>query len=128
MHYMRVKTFVLLLFILLLSNREKISISVLPYTVSKHLLSLYMLTWHIFDFFLSRQLIQILFTGCGFFTSKTYVYPMKIRNLLAKKLELFHRDIQPKRDQTAKNEKMRLQKDLEFRQKEIKKLNKKYKK
>ena len=60
------------------------------------------------------------------FISKTYVYPMKIRDLLARKLELFYRDIQPKREQIAKNEKMRLQIDLEFRQNEIKKLNKKY--
>ena len=60
------------------------------------------------------------------FTSKTYVYPMKSRNLLARKLELFYRDIQPKRGQIAKNEKMRFQTDLEFRRNEIKKLNKKY--
>ena len=31
------------------------------------------------------------------FTSKIYVYPMKNRSLLAKKLELFYNDIQPKR-------------------------------
>ena len=53
------------------------------------------------------------------FSSKTYVYPMKKRNLLARKLEIFYRDIQPKREQIAKNEKMRLQTDLEFRQNEI---------
>ena len=51
---------------------------------------------------------------------------MKSRNLLARKLELFYRDIQPKREQIAKNKKMRLQTDLEFRQNDIKKLNKKY--
>ena len=51
---------------------------------------------------------------------------MKNRNLLARKLELFYRDIQPKREQIASNEKMRLQTDLEFRQNKIKKLNKKY--
>ena len=39
------------------------------------------------------------------FTCKMYVYPMKSRNLLARKLELFYRDVQPKREQTAKNEK-----------------------
>ena len=60
------------------------------------------------------------------FTSKMYVYPMKSRNLLARKLELFYRDIQPKREQIAKHEKMRLQTDLEFRQNEIRKLNQKY--
>ena len=36
------------------------------------------------------------------FVSKTYVYPMKSRDLLARKLELFYRDIQPKREQIAK--------------------------
>ena len=53
------------------------------------------------------------------FTSKTYVYSMKNRNLLARKLELFYRHIQPKREKIAKNGKVRLQTDLE-----IKKLNK----
>ena len=60
------------------------------------------------------------------FTSKTYVYPMKSRNLLVRKLELFYRDNQLKRQQIAKTEKMRLQTDLEFQQNEIKKLNQKY--
>ena len=52
------------------------------------------------------------------FTSKIYVYPMKNRSLLAKKLRLLHEDI--KRKRTGK---MRLQTDLEFKQNEIKKLN-----
>ena len=51
---------------------------------------------------------------------------MKSRNLLARKLELFYRDIQPKRQQITKKEKMRLQTDLEFQRNEIKKLNQKY--
>ena len=46
---------------------------------------------------------------------------MKSKNVLAKKLDLFYQDIQPKRQQIAKNEKMRLQTDLEFQQNEIKK-------
>ena len=50
---------------------------------------------------------------------------MKSRNLLARKLELFYRDIHPKKQQIAKNEKMRLQTDLEFQQNEIKKMNQK---
>ena len=54
------------------------------------------------------------------FTSKTYVYPMKSRNLLARKSELFYRDTQPKRQQIAINEKMRLQTDLELQQNKIK--------
>ena len=37
------------------------------------------------------------------FTSKTFVYSMKTRNLLSRKLELFYRGIQPKREQIAKN-------------------------
>ena len=52
------------------------------------------------------------------FTSKTYVYPMKSRKLLARKLRLFYNEIEPKRDG-----KMTLQTDLEFKQNEIKKLN-----
>ena len=52
---------------------------------------------------------------------------MKSRHLLAQKMELFYRNIQPKRQQVAKNEKMRLQFDLEFPQNEIKRLDKKHK-
>ena len=55
------------------------------------------------------------------FTSKIYVYPMKNRSLLAKKLGLFYNDIQSKRIGT-----MRLQTDLEFNQNKIKQLNKKF--
>ena len=52
------------------------------------------------------------------FTSKIYVYPMKNRSLLAKKLRLFYEDISQKR-----TGRMRLQTDLEFKQDQIKKLN-----
>ena len=52
------------------------------------------------------------------FTSKTYVYPMKSRKLLARKLRLFYDEIEPKRAG-----KMTLQTDLEFKQNAIKKLN-----
>ena len=52
------------------------------------------------------------------FTSKTYVYPMKSRKLLVRKLKLFYDEIEPKRDG-----KMTLQTDLEFKQNAIKKLN-----
>ena len=55
------------------------------------------------------------------FTSKIYVYPIKNRSLLAKKLRLFYEDIKRKRAG-----KMRLQTDLEFKQNEIKKLNDKF--
>ena len=55
------------------------------------------------------------------FTSKIYVYPMKSRKLLAKKLKLFHEEIEPKR-----NGKMTLQTDLEFKQNAIKNLNKEF--
>ena len=55
------------------------------------------------------------------FTQKFYMYPMKKRNLLKKKIELFYEEVNHKR-----KEKMRLQTDLEFQQNEIKKLNKKY--
>ena len=52
------------------------------------------------------------------FTSKIYVYPMRNRSLLAKKLKLFYEDIMQKR-----TGRMRLQTDLEFKQNQIKKLN-----
>ena len=55
------------------------------------------------------------------FTSKNYVYPMKNRSLLAKKLQLFYNDIKQK-----KTGKMQLQADLKFNQSQIKKLNKDY--
>ena len=55
------------------------------------------------------------------FTSKVFVYPMKNRKLLAKKLKLFYEEINQKR-----KGKMLLQTDLEFNQNEIKKLNEEY--
>ena len=48
---------------------------------------------------------------------------MKKGYLLVKNLELFNEEIEPKRNM---NEQMRLQTDLEFQQREIMKLNKKY--
>ena len=51
---------------------------------------------------------------------------MKNRHLLAQKMDFFYCNIQPKRQQIAKNEKMRLQVDFEFQRNEIKRLNKKY--
>ena len=56
------------------------------------------------------------------FTQKVYTYPMKKRNLLSRKLELFYNEVQNKR----KNKRTRLQTDLEFNQNEIKILNKKH--
>ena len=53
------------------------------------------------------------------FSSKTYVYPMKNRSLLAKKLNLFYNNIKQKR-----TGKMCMKTDLEFNQNQIKKLNK----
>ena len=55
------------------------------------------------------------------FTSKIYVYSMKNRSLLAKKLKLFYEEIDSKR-----NGKMSLQTDLEFNQNIIKRLNKEF--
>ena len=57
------------------------------------------------------------------FTSKVYVYTLKTKNNLAKKLEQFYKEIDFKR---FKNETMRLQVDLEFQQNQIKKINQKY--
>ena len=61
-----------------------------------------------------------------FFTSKVYLYPVKTKNVLLKKLALFSRDIQQKREHVAENAKMKLQKNLELVLNEIKKINKKY--
>ena len=52
------------------------------------------------------------------FTSKIYVYRMKNRSLLAKKLKLFYENIKQKRTGS-----MRLQTDLEFKQNQVLKLN-----
>ena len=52
------------------------------------------------------------------FTSKIYIYHMKNRSLLARKLNLFYEDIKPKR-----TGRMRLQTVLEFKQNQILKLN-----
>ena len=52
------------------------------------------------------------------FPSKIYVYPMKNRSLLAKKIKLFYEDIKQKQ-----TDRMRLQIDLEFKQTQILKLN-----
>ena len=57
------------------------------------------------------------------FTSKVYVYTLRTKNNLFKKVEQFYKEIDDKRN---KNEKMRLQVDLEFQQNKIKELNKKY--
>ena len=56
------------------------------------------------------------------FTSKAYVYGMKNRSLIPLKLEKLYKEIGNKR----KNKKMRLQTGLEFKQKKIFALNKKY--
>ena len=57
------------------------------------------------------------------FTSKVYVYTLKTKSNLAKKLEQFYKEIDFKR---VKNETMRLQVNLEFQQNQIKKINQKY--
>ena len=57
------------------------------------------------------------------FSSKVYVYTLKTKNNLPKKLEQFYREIDFKR---LKKQKMRLQVDLEFQQNKIKEMNQKY--
>ena len=57
------------------------------------------------------------------FTSKVYVYTLRTKNNLFKKMEEFYKEIDDKR---IENEKMKLQVDLEFQQNKIKELNKKY--
>ena len=41
-------------------------------------------------------------------------------------MDVFYRDIQPIRQQVAKNERMRLQTDLDFQQNDMKRLNQKF--
>ena len=48
------------------------------------------------------------------FSSKIYVYPMKNKSNLARKMELFYKKIEAKRQEV--DEKMKLQADLEFQQ------------
>ena len=55
------------------------------------------------------------------FTSKVYIYLMRNRTLLAKKLEIFYNDIKSNR-----SGKMRLKTDLEFSQNKIKERHKKF--
>ena len=55
------------------------------------------------------------------FTSKVYIYTLRTKNNLFKKMEEFYKEIDDKRIGT-----MRLQVDLEFQQKKIKDLNEKY--
>ena len=57
------------------------------------------------------------------FTSKVYIYTMRTKNNLAKKIEEFYKEIDFKR---IKNEKIRLRVDLEFQQNKIRKINQKY--
>ena len=57
------------------------------------------------------------------FTSKVYVYTLRTKNNLFKKMEEFYKEIDDKR---VKNETIRLQVDLEFQQRNIKQLNEKY--
>ena len=56
------------------------------------------------------------------FTQKIYTYPMKKRNNLKRKMEIFYQEV----DQNRKEKMLHLQTDLEFQQNEIKKLNKIY--
>ena len=56
------------------------------------------------------------------FTSKVYIYGIKNRSLIPLKLEKFYKEVASK----CKNKKTRLQTDLEFKQKKIFALNKKY--
>ena len=79
----------------------------------------------------SSELVHADVTDIRFFLSQPsiqniayWLWIFSLLKHLSRNLELFYRDIQPKTEQTAKYEKMRLQTDLEFRQNEIKKLNK----
>ena len=65
-----------------------------------------------------------MFALCGFVFLKDICLPYEKKSNLARKLELFYQEIEPKREENG--EKMRLQTDLELQQIEIKRLNEKY--
>ena len=56
------------------------------------------------------------------FTSKGYVYPMKLTKPILNKMEIFYQDDENER----KGQKMKIQTDQEFKQRKIFDLNKKY--
>ena len=56
------------------------------------------------------------------FTSKVYVYPMKLTKPILNKMEIFYQDDENER----KGQKMKIQTDQEFKQRKIFDLNKKY--
>ena len=56
------------------------------------------------------------------FTSKVYVHPMKSRKSVASKMDIFYREVEPKR----KGQRTRLPTDQEFKQRKIYDLNEKY--
>ena len=78
--------------------------------------------------FISKSAVDIKYAllCVDLFWSKVYVYLMKKKKKksLARKRELFYPEIKPKQDQ--KQEMIRMQTNVEFLQKEIKKLNQKY--
>ena len=99
------------------NKRSNIDLSTL-YSISKPFELLYA---DIADLrFLARSVIDPKYSllVVDLITSKIYVYPMRNRSLLVKKLKLFYEDIMQKR-----TGRMRLQTDLEFKQNQIKKLN-----
>ena len=76
-------------------------------------------------FFFSRSVVNPKYCLCvDLFSSKVYVYPTKKKSNLAKILDISYEEIEPKRK--IVNQEMRLQTDLEFSQREIIKLNRKY--
>ena len=62
--------------------------------------------------FLAKSVIDLKYclVLVDLFTSKIYIYPMKSRNLLARKLKLFYEDVKNKR-----TGRMRLQTDLKLK-------------
>ena len=56
------------------------------------------------------------------FTSKVYVYPMKLTKPILNKMEIFYQDDENER----KGQKMKIQTDQEFKQRKLFDLNKKY--
>ena len=115
------------LFTLPLLNRKNSSIDRLLCVVSKHPLRLYMQTWQVFGFF-SKSAVdpKYCLLAVDLFTSKTFVYPMKRGNIFIQKIGTFLSRYSAKKRTDCIKKKMRIQTDLEFRQSEITKLNKKY--
>ena len=95
-------------FIPLFQNKERTLIDVLHYILYTHVADI-----HFFKKSVASSKYCLLIVD--FLRFKIYTYPMKNKSLLAKKLEIFYRDIEAKRKHVGSENKMRIQTDLEIK-------------